>query len=200
MTPAFYLRVSTQKQDFPAQLHALKERCRRESWPVPGKAAIFAEKQSGAKATRRELDRLLQAVRDGKFDTIITYRASRLGRRLEHTARLFAEFREIKIRVVGVADSIDTASDSATTRAFTGMLAVMSEMEREIIQENTRDGLAAARKRGRIGGRRRENDHKIAQALKLKGTATLREISKKTGLSIAYLSFIFNNKRPAKRG
>jgi DNA invertase Pin-like site-specific DNA recombinase len=199
MTPAFYLRVSTRSQDFPSQLHAIREHCRRQRWPAPGKANLFTEKESGAKAKRRELDRLLQACRDGKYDTIITYRGDRLGRSFEYMANVYAELRAARIRVIGVADGIDTEKDTPTTRAFQRMLATIAELQREMIVENTKAGLAAARKRGQSLGRPRSKDAKIAQALALKAKGkTFTEILRVTQLSRGYLSEILNGKWKAK--
>ncbi len=200
MKPAFYLRVSTRSQEFPSQLHALKEYCRRQGFPLPkassagngaasSRANLFAEKESGAKAKRRALDELLQACREGKFDTIITYRGDRLGRSFEHMVQLYAELREIKIRVLGVVDMLDTAGDSAATRAFQRMLATTAEMQREMIVENTRAGIAAARKAGRIGGRPRADASQVAKARKLHSQGkTLRQIAQKTGQSLGWVA------------
>lgn len=198
--PAFYLRVSTAPQEFDSQLHALRECCRRKGWPVPGKATLFAEKISGAKAKRRELDRLLQACRDGHFDAIVCYKVDRIGRSMPHLVNLHAELKAIGIRVIGVADGVDTGIDTPQANAFRHMLATFAELQRETIVENTRAGLAAARAQGRVGGRRRKNDPAIARALKMRAKGkTLEEIKKATGLSVGYVSMLFNGKRSAPK-
>ncbi len=207
MKPAFYLRVSTKSQDYPSQLHAIQEYCRRQGeglpsffrrrFPALNSKNLFAEKESGAKTKRRELDRLLQACREGKFDTIITYRGDRLGRSFEHMVNVYAELRAIKIRVIGVADSLDTASESPTTRGFQRILATVAEMQREMIVENTVAGVAAARKAGRHPGRPRKNNKKIARALALQAKgARFAQILRdpRVGLSRGYLSEILNGK------
>ncbi len=197
MTPAFYLRVSMRSQEFPSQLHTLREFCRRQKFPAPavragnGAAAgnLFAEKESGAKAKRWALDELLQACREGKYDTIITYRGDRMGRSFAYMEQLYAELGAIKIRVIGVADGIDTAVDTPTTRAFRRVLATHAELQREMIVENTRAGIAAARKAGRIGGRPRAEASQVEKARKLRAQGkTLREIAKKTGQSLGWVS------------
>ncbi len=194
---AFYLRVSTASQDYAAQLHALREFCRRQGWPLPSKKNTFAEKASGAKATRRELDRMLQGCREGRFDCIVTYRADRLGRSFEHLVNVHAELSAAKIRVIGVADSIDTMTETPMTRAFRRNLDSIAELKREMIVENTLNGLAAARKRGRVGGRPRTVESaEINRAIKLRQKGhTYAQVKKLTGISPGYLADLISGRR-----
>ncbi len=197
---AFYLRVSTGSQEFDSQLHAIREFCRRQGWPLPNKKTLFAEKVSGAQAKRGELDRLRQACRLGTFDTIVTFRADRLGRSHPAMVNLYAELDSLKIRVVGVADGVDTGTDSPGARLLRNILASVAENTRELIVENTRAGLAAARKKGKTFGRPRKKQKQIEHALRLrkqKPGMQAVEIARRTGLSKAYLSAIFNGRRPA---
>ncbi|MEV4283192.1 recombinase family protein [Actinoplanes xinjiangensis] len=76
----------------------------------------------------------------------------RLGRSVLHLVTLGAELRERGIGLHIVEQNIDTAT--AEGRAMSGMLSVLAELQRDLIVANTRDGLAAARARGRTGGRR----------------------------------------------
>ncbi len=198
--PAYYLRVSTAAQDYPAQLHAIKEYCRRQGWPAPTKKNLFAEKISGSKASRRELDRLLQACREGAFDCIVTYRADRIGRSLLHLVNIYGELERIKIRVIGIADNVDTADGSPTGKAFRNMLATFAELTRETIVESVRAGQAAAAKEGRHAGRPRKNDERIERALAMAAKGkTGREISTATGLSPSYVSMLRQGKRRPKK-
>lgn len=199
-TPAFYLRVSTTAQEFSSQLHAIREFCRRKGWPLPGAKNLFSEKASGVKAKRAELDRMMQAVRDGKFDSVITYRVDRMGRSMPHVVNVFYELDRIGIRMIGVKDSFDSADDTPQSRMVRNMMASVAEMHRELIVENTREGLAAAAKEGRFGGRPRGKDAAIVKAKKLRAQGkTLQEIRAKTGLSVGYLSDIFSGKRKASK-
>lgn len=199
---AFYFRVSTERQEFPMQEHALKEFCRRQApgWAAPAKGFIFKEKASGKAGKRTQLDLLCQACRDGRVDTILTYSISRLSRDVLHFSQLFAEWDRIKIRVVSVSDSVDTAEDSPASRLFRNMLASFAQMERETIVQRTRAGVASARKRGRNGGRPRVNDAKIARAWELKrqGKLNLRAIAAEVALSPGYVSKVFAGLRPSK--
>lgn len=195
---AFYLRVSRISQDYRSQLHALREYCRRQGWRLPTRAKIFAEKISGKLAKRTQLDRLLQACRAGHVDTILVFKIDRLGNDLGHLVNLLAEFDRIKIRVVGVSDGVDTSISNAAANFYRNGLATGAQFNREIISERTHAGLAAAAARGRYPGRRRENDAKIAKAIKLRGEGkTFTEIRKIVHLSKGYLSELLNGKAPA---
>lgn len=199
-TLAFYLRVSRTKQEFFSQFHALKEFCRRSGWRVPPKDRIFSEKITGKLAKRTQLDRLLQACRDGHVDTILAYRVDRMGNSALHLHNLIAQLDGLKVRLVGAADNIDTAINNSATAMWRSMVIGMAESQRILIQERTIAGLKAARARGFVGGRVRKNDAAIGQAfaLKEKGKLSVREIAQEVGLSAGYLSRIFNGHRPKK--
>src|SRR3954452_19202242 len=105
---------------------------------------------SGAKASRPQLDLLLKMLRAG--DTLKITRLDRLSRSVLHLVTLGAELRERSIGLHVIEQGIDTSTMEG--RAMFGMLSVLAELQRELIVANTNDGLAAARARGRIGGRR----------------------------------------------
>jgi DNA invertase Pin-like site-specific DNA recombinase len=138
-----YARVSTDDQNPAHQLDALTR---------AGVAAddVYLDRASGAKASRPQLDLLLRHLRDG--DTLIITRLDRLGRSVVHLVTLGAALRERGVQLRVLEQGIDTAT--AEGRAMSGMLSVLAELQRELIVANTRDGLAAARARGRTGGRR----------------------------------------------
>jgi len=126
-----YARVSTRDQNLELQLDALHK---------AGCETIYQEKASGATKARPELDRLLAGLRTG--DTVYIYKLDRLGRSLKHLLDL-----------VSLTDAINTTS--AQGRLVFNLFASLAEFERELIRERTYAGLAAARARGRVGGRRR---------------------------------------------
>lgn len=137
-----YARVSTAEQNLDLQLDAFDQAgCQR----------VYQEHASGARVSRPELDRLLAAIRPG--DTLVVWKLDRLGRSLAHIAGLLANLRERGIHFRSLQDGLDTRT--AQGRAMVGMAAVFAELERELIRERTHAGLAAARARGRRGGRKR---------------------------------------------
>lgn len=111
---------------------------------------VYLDHASGAKASRPQLDQALRNLREG--DTLIITRLDRLGRSVLHLVTLGASLRERGIGLKVLEQGIDTST--AEGRAMFGMLSVLAELQRELIVANTRDGLAAARARGRTGGRR----------------------------------------------
>ncbi|RIY05805.1 recombinase family protein [Hymenobacter rubripertinctus] len=137
-----YARVSTRDQNLELQLDALTQ---------AGCGTIFQEKVSGATTARPELDKLLASLRQG--DTVYIYKLDRLGRSLKHLLDMVAELEFKGVGLVSLTDAINTAS--AQGRLVFNLFASLAEFERELIRERTYAGLAAARARGRVGGRPR---------------------------------------------
>jgi DNA invertase Pin-like site-specific DNA recombinase len=137
-----YARVSTRDQHLALQLDALHK---------AGCETIFQEQASGATKARPELDHLLASLRTG--DTVYIYKLDRLGRSLKHLLDMVAELEFRGVGLVSLTDAINTTS--AQGRLVFNLFASLAEFERELIRERTHAGLAAARARGRVGGRRR---------------------------------------------
>jgi len=188
-----YARVSTADQNPDHQVDALRR---------AGVAAkdIYVDHASGAKASRPELDNILRILRDG--DTLKITRLDRLGRSVLHLVTLGAELRDRGVGLHVIEQGIDTST--AEGRAMFGMLSVLAELQRELIIANTRDGLAAARLRGRKGGRRpRLNAEQavLAQQLYDAGERTVQQIADLFGVPrttvYGHLNAATKGKRPA---
>jgi len=137
-----YARVSTVEQNPDHQIDALlRAGVTRDD--------IHVDHAGGAKASRPKLDLVLRVLRDG--DVLVVTRLDRLGRSVLHLVTLGAQLRERGVGLQVVEQGINTGT--AEGRAMFGMLSVLAELQRELIVANTRDGLAAARARGRRGGR-----------------------------------------------
>lgn len=135
-----YARVSTMDQNPRMQTDALdKAGCER----------IFIEKISGSREDRPELNAALDYMREG--DTLVVWKLSRLARSIRQIIKTAYDLEQRKIKLKVLAQSIDTGTPEG--RLFFHMTAAFDEFQRELIVENTRAGLAAARKRGRRGGR-----------------------------------------------
>jgi DNA invertase Pin-like site-specific DNA recombinase len=128
---------------------AAERRRRRNGGRPCGGANVHLDKASGAKASPPKLDLVLRLLREG--DTLKVTRLDRLSRSVLHLVTLGAELRERKIGLHVIEQGIDT--DTMEGRAMFGMLSVLAELQRGLIVANTMDGLAAARARGRVGGR-----------------------------------------------
>ncbi len=135
-----YARVSTLDQNLDLQLDTLKQF---------GCEQIFEEKISGASKERPQLIKLFSILRKG--DSVVVWKLDRLGRSLRDLIDLISKMKDLGVTFVSIQDSIDTST--ATGRFTFNIFASLAEFEREIISERTRAGLAAARARGRKGGR-----------------------------------------------
>jgi DNA invertase Pin-like site-specific DNA recombinase len=171
-----YARVSTLDQSLDLQLDALgKAGCEK----------IYQEKISGMKEDRPQLIELLNFAREG--DILVVYKLDRLGRSTKRLIEWSEELQERGIELVSIRDSIDTTT--AVGKAMFKMLAVLAEMERDLISERTRAGLESARARGRVGGRPKKDNKLVEKALKLYYTEqySIKEIEEITSVSKATL-------------
>jgi DNA invertase Pin-like site-specific DNA recombinase len=135
-----YARVSTIEQNEDLQEDALKKAgCRR----------IFVDKASGKLEHRPALDELLAQLRPG--DTVVVWRLDRLGRSLRHLIDVVGELDRRGIALRSLTESIDTSTPGG--KLIFHVFGALAEFERDLIHERTAAGLAAARARGRNGGR-----------------------------------------------
>lgn len=137
-----YARVSTREQSADHQLDALRAAGIDDN-------AIFIEKISRKLSSRPKLDQMLSKLRTG--DQVTVTRLRRIGRNQAHLLELVRGFGELGVDFVVLEQGIDTATPGG--RLVFHFLAALAEYDREMIVEGTRDGLAAARARGRVGGR-----------------------------------------------
>ena len=166
-----YARVSTDQQDHALQLDALRQ---------AGCERVFVEIGSGSRADRPELAKALDIARAG--DTIVCWRLDRLARSLRHLIDLSEQLQQRGIALRSVTESIDTSTPSG--RFLFNVLGAVGEMEREIIIERTRAGLAAAVARGRRGGRPPALDEikmRAARAMLASGTMSAAEVARQVG-------------------
>jgi len=135
-----YARVSTHEQNLDMQHDALQK---------AGCEKIFVDKVSSVAASRPGIDEALSYLREG--DTLIVWRLDRLGRSLKHLIEMIGTLEEKKIGFHSIQESIDTSNSGG--RLIFHMFGALAEFERQLITERTLAGLAAARARGKKGGR-----------------------------------------------
>lgn len=135
-----YARVSTDDQSLDSQTDALS---------AAGAEKVFADRISGSRRARPELDKMLDQLRDGDVVTVTKY--DRLARSLKDLLEIVEAIRERGAGFRSLAEDIDTTTPAG--RLVFHVFASIAQFERERISERTREGLASARKRGRIGGR-----------------------------------------------
>ena len=151
-----YGRVSTRDQNPDGQ---------RDALAAAGCDEIFIDKASGKLASRPALDKaLMVAARTG--DQLVVTKLDRLGRSLEHLIALSTQLQTRGVDLVVLDQGIDTST--AVGRMFFQILGAIAEFEHALMSERTRDGLDAARARGRTGGQKPKltpRQAKIAQAM-----------------------------------
>ena len=170
-----YARISTDGQELALQQDALTQ---------AGCVRVFSDTASGTLDDRPQLAAVLDHLRDG--DTLVVWRLDRLGRSLKH---LVATVGELEARGVGfrsLTESIDTTTPGG--RLVFHVFAALAEFERDLIRERIHAGMAAARARGRHGGRPRTmTPEKVAVARQLhaSGEHTVAAIASTLGVSRA---------------
>lgn len=135
-----YARVSTGDQDVALQ---------RDALTAAGCYRVFVDTASGALDARPALAEVLDQLRPG--DTLVVWRLDRLGRSIRHLIDFLADLETRGIGFRSLTESIDTTSPGG--RLVFHLFAALAQFERELIKERTNAGLAAARARGRHGGR-----------------------------------------------
>jgi len=147
-----YARVSKNEQDTQLQIDALT---------AAGCERIYEEKQSGAKEDRAELEHCLMSLREG--DVLIVWKLDRLGRSMHHLINLIVDLEKRQVGFQSLTQNIDTTSPSGVL--IFQVFCALAEFERAQLRERVIAGLAAAKKKGRKGGRPpalSEKDKKIA--------------------------------------
>jgi DNA invertase Pin-like site-specific DNA recombinase len=169
-----YARVSTDLQvtGLEAQVRALNEYCRLNG--IANTELFTDENQSGAKASRPSLDRMMALVRSGDCDKVICYSLSRLGRSTTHLLKLMEEMNNHNVRFISLSEKLETETPAG--RMIFTVLAAVSQLERELIAERVRCGLANAKAKGVRLGREKKRDSILIRKLLATGMS-FRNIS-----------------------
>ena len=136
-----YARVSTQDQNPGLQLDALR---------AAGCEQVFHEKATGANRERPELAACLRTLRTG--DTLVVWKLDRLARSLKDLVEIIEGLQGKGVGFRSLTEAIDTTSTGG--RLVFHIFGALAEFEHSLIRERTMAGLAAARARGRKGGRK----------------------------------------------
>lgn len=170
-----YARVSTQDQ---------KADMQEDELHTVGCESVFVDKASGVATDRPQLTRTLEYLREG--DVLVVWRLDRLGRSLKHLVTLVADLEENGVGFRSLHESIDTTTPAG--KLIFHVFAALAEFERDLIRERTKSGLAAARARGRKGGRKPSLSPKkiqVARKMYADGDSTVAEIARVLGVSRA---------------
>lgn len=185
-----YMRVSTGEQNLDLQRDALNQ---------AGCERVFDDVCSGRATERPGLGKALDIARDG--DTLVVWKLDRIGRSLPHVVGLVGDLAKRGVGLKVLTGDIDTTT--STGRLVFGIFATLAEFERDLIHERTMAGLAAARARGRSGGRPRvmtKQKLKAAMALMADRENAARDVATQLGVSVSTLyAYVDAKGRPRER-
>lgn len=169
-----YARVSTDQQSsgLSSQIRVLKEYCEHNK--ITNYELFIDENQSGSKSSRPALDRMMATVRKGEAEAVIVFAFSRFARSTTHLLSALQEFKKHNVQFISLTEKVDTNSPMGI--ALFTILGALSQMERELIAQRVRAGLANARANGVHIGRKKTRPSEVIRAL-LKKKLKYREIA-----------------------
>ncbi|MCY7797773.1 recombinase family protein [Bacillus spizizenii] len=176
-----YMRVSTKldKQVFDRQEEQLK---------AFGVDHIYADRMSGAKRERPELNKMLEELEEG--DTVVIVAIDRLSRSTKDLLEIVEIIKNKGASLKSLNDSwLDTTNGNPMSEFLLTVMGALAQMEREQITQRIREGVAVAKAKGTKMGRPKKSKHKVELALDLyaKGEHTVPQIVEITGVSKATL-------------
>lgn len=178
-----YARVSTTEQNLDLQIDAFL----KEGIDVKN---IYTDKVSSAREDRKSLSKLLKQVREG--DTIVVWKLDRLARSLIHFTNFINQLNEKGVKFRSLTEPfLDTTDKSSHSQFIVNIFAALAQLERDIIIERTKAGLASAKARGKIFGAPKGISKKNQQKSILcaeyfkEGKLTVHEICERVGVSRA---------------
>lgn len=171
---ACYARVSTADQStgLESQIRVLKQYCEQNQ--IHEVEFFTDEGISGTKSSRPALDRLMQSVNNDEISSVVVYSFSRFARSTTHLLAALQTFKKKGVHFVSLTEKIDT--NSAVGVAIFSILASISQLERDLIADRVKIGLANARAKGKLIGRKKMRDSDLIRKL-LKAGMSYRNIS-----------------------
>jgi DNA invertase Pin-like site-specific DNA recombinase len=176
-----YMRISTLKEEqkFDRQEEQLK---------ALGIDTIYADRMSGAKRDRPELNRMLSELQEG--DTVLIGAIDRLSRSTKDLLDIVDVIKTAGASLKSINDTwLDTTSDNPMSEFLLTVMGALGQMERQMITQRVKEGVKVAQAKGVKFGRPTANKNKVAYALELynAGQHTVKEITDITGISKATL-------------
>lgn len=195
MRAAIYLRVSTDGQSTENQRLVLTEVAERRGWVI---VRVYEDAGiSGAKGRgkRGGFDALLKDGARRHFDVLLVAAIDRLGRSVAAVATALADMRAAGVTVYAHREGMD--GTSAYGNAMLGMAAVFAELEREMIRDRVRAGLARTRAKGTRLGRPPLSSAKKERILEVRADgASLRATARRAGVSLSSVQAVLAEQMP----
>jgi len=183
-----YARVSTLDQTVDNQLIELRDHCSKMGWEI---VKEYTDEGLSGTLSREKRPALNAMINDGyrkKFDTVVCWDISRIGRSMKELVLFLSDMKDRGIGICSVRQGFDTSTSMGEIMfQFVGIL---SSWEREMIRERTLAGLERAKSEGKILGRRKvTNDTMTAKIIELRNDKkSIREIASDVGVSIGTVS------------
>lgn len=173
-----YARVSTEGQNLDRQIDMLIDYGVR-------KRNIYQEKITGTKSDREQLNKMIEELEEG--DTVIITDLTRISRSTKDLLNIIDRIKEKGASIKSIKDTwLDTTSDNPYNSFLLTVMSGLSQLERDLISQRTKEGLASAKARGRNGGRPSKRNIKAdTVGLLYKEGYKIVDIVKQTGLSRA---------------
>ena len=173
-----YARVSTEGQNLDRQIDMLIDYGVR-------KRNIYQEKITGTKSDREQLNKMIEELEEG--DTVIITDLTRISRSTKDLLNIIDRIKEKGASIKSIKDTwLDTTSDNPYNSFLLTVMSGLSQLERDLISQRTKEGLKSAKARGRNGGRpSKRNDKADTVGLLYKKGYKIVDIVKQTGLSRA---------------
>lgn len=173
-TVALYARVSTDRQSkgLEAQIRTLREYCKANGIDS---SQIYSDTNiSGSKQSRPALDQLMKDCKDGKVQSVVVYSFSRFARSTKHLLSALDLFKTLNINFISLTESLDTRTPVGT--AIFTIISAIGQLERELISERVKNGLANAKAKGKRIGRPKTRNSTLILELHKQGLS-LRKIA-----------------------
>lgn len=181
---ALYCRVSTTQQTVENQLQELQKVATRNDWEVVGVYTDEGISGKHGRDKRPQFDELMKDVSRKKFDLIMSWDVSRLGRSLKHLVEFMEDIQSKDVGLYLHANGLDSTTSSG--RAMFGMLSVFSSFERELISERVKAGLQRAKADGKKLGRPSNMNDGLCSSIKLLRERGLgiKKIARELGIGV----------------
>ncbi|CAM6002801.1 unnamed protein product [Sphagnum balticum] len=148
-----------------SQVRVLKQYCEQNG--ITNVEFFTDEGVSGTKSSRPALDRMMAAVEGNEISSVVVYSFSRFARSTTHLLNALQAFKKKNVHFVSLTEKIDT--NSAVGIAIFSILASISQLERDLIADRVKIGLANARAKGKLIGRKKMRNSSMIRSLRAKG-------------------------------
>ena len=159
-----YGRVSTKDQNCENQIHLLKQIVERNNWDLTDIYMDIGISGSKGRDSRKEFDRLNKDMVRRKFNRILVWDISRLGRSLQHLVEFLNEVNSVGCNLYIHQSGLDTSTPNG--KMMFQMIGVFSEFEREMISERVKLGLERVKSKGKKLGRPQKVDLKMIDEMR----------------------------------